>query len=68
MMACVHHIPVESIDDELLRQKCSSQQRLFHSIMSDLTDVFADCNNKFHTFLRNDSEWSEGATQAELDH
>lgn len=42
-------------DDELLLQKCI-QQLSFHIV--HLTDVSTDCNNKFHTFLRNVSEWT----------
>lgn len=41
-------------DDELLQQKCN--QFPFHNV--HLTDVSTDCNNKFHTFLRNILEWS----------
>lgn len=33
----------------------------FHNV--HLTDVSSDCNNKFHTFLRNVSEWAVFAGQ-----
>lgn len=42
-------------DDELLLQKCNLRSP-FRNV--HLTDVSTDCNNKFHTFLRNVSEWA----------
>lgn len=50
-------------NDELLLQKCN-QQLPFHNV--HLTDVSTDCNNKFHTFLRNVLEWA--FLVAKLDH
>jgi hypothetical protein len=53
MMVCTTFFPRR--DDELLLKKSNHN---CHSIMLHLTDVSTDCNNKFHTFLRNVSEWT----------